>query len=69
MSSRIFSIADEMPPRSDKRVAGGRYLSAVFVSLDSPPLAFFVAEEEEEAIASSRDVRDLRFTGEDEGDV
>lgn len=66
MSSKIFSIADEIPPRSDKRVAGGKYLSAVLSSLDSPPLGFFAADEEDEAIASIRDVRDFRFTGEDE---
>lgn len=63
MSSSIFSIADEMPPRSERRVAGGRYLSAVFVSLASPPLGFL--EPEEEATASILDVRDLRFDGEE----
>lgn len=37
----------------------------MFVSFDKPPLTFFDPEVEDEAMASIREVRDLRFTGDD----
>lgn len=67
MSSRIFSIALEMPPRSARRVAGGVYFSAVFVSLERrPPLGRFEEDAEEPAapLPSMREDRDLRLIGE-----